>query len=214
MRHFLFADKDFFPTLYRLASPIVVQHFIIFSLGLVDILMIGQLGEAAVAAVGIADQIFFLVILLLFGISSGAAIFTAQYWGKKDVARIKSVLGLTLLMGVSGALIFSGVSVAAPRWVIGVYSKDPAVVQLGSAYLQIVGLTYGVTAVTVSYSAVLRSVENVKLPMFASIVALSLNTVLNYGLIFGHFGLPALGVTGAAIATALARTLGVCCCWR
>ncbi len=200
-------DKIFLLTMYRLASPIVLQQFIIFSLGLVDVLMIGQLGEAAVAGVGIADQVFFLAILMFFGITSGAAIFTAQFWGQKDVRRIQSVLGLCLLMSLSGALIFSSVAIAAPQWVIGIYSTDPEVIALGSSYLRIVAFSYVATAITTSYSAVLRSIENVKLPMLVSLMALSLNTALNYGLIFGHFGLPQLGVAGAAIATATARVL-------
>ncbi|GAB4438991.1 MAG: MATE family efflux transporter [Anaerolineae bacterium] len=201
------ADKKFLLTMYRLASPIVAQNFIIFSLGMVDVLMIGQLGEGAVAAVGVADQVFFLAILMFFGITSGAAIFTAQYWGKKDIRRIRSVLGLCLAMSLAGALFFSTVAVLAPAWVIGIYSTDPEVIALGSSYLRVVGLSYAATAITTSYSAVLRSIENVKLPMLVSLMALSLNTVLNYGLIFGNFGLPALGVTGAAIATAGSRAL-------
>jgi putative MATE family efflux protein len=207
MFSYLLKDKDFLRTTFRLASPIIFQHFIMFSLGLVDILMIGQLGETAVAAVGVADEMFFLVILLMFGISSGAAIFTAQYWGQNDLARIRSVLGVSLLMALTGALAFSLVAVLAPAWVIGIYSTDPEVIRLGSSYLGIVGLSFAMTAITSSYGAVLRSMENVTLPMLVSLMALGLNTFFNYGLIFGHFGLPALGVTGAAIATATARSL-------
>lgn len=206
-RRFNLNDKSFFSTMYRLAGPIVLQHFIIFSLGMVDVMMIGQLGEISVAAVAVADQISFLTILLFFGITSGAAVFTAQFWGQKDVRRIRSVLGLCLLMTMTGALLFSSVAILAPEWVIGIYSTDPEVIALGSSYLRIVAFSYLATAITTSYSAVLRSTENVKLPMFVSLMALSLNTILNYGLIFGNFGLPALGVTGAAIATAGARFL-------
>jgi putative MATE family efflux protein len=204
---YVLTDRDFLKTAFRLAGPIIFQHFIMFSLGLVDILMIGQLGETSVAAVGVADQMFFLVILLMFGISSGGAIFTAQYWGQKDIPRIHSVLGVSLLMALAGALAFSLAAVLAPTWVIGIYSTDPEVIRLGSSYLGIVGLSFVMTAITSSFGAVLRSIENVKLPMLVSLMSLSLNTVLNYGLIFGHFGLPELGVAGAAIATATARSL-------
>jgi len=98
----LLKDKKFLSTMLRLASPIIIQNLIFSSLGLVDGLMIGQLGEDAVAAVGIANQVFFLVSLLFFGITSGTAIFTAQYWGQKDIKRIQSVMGLSLLMSVAG----------------------------------------------------------------------------------------------------------------
>jgi len=193
----------------KLAAPIMLQNLIFSSLNLVDGVMIGQLGESAVAAVGIANQIFFLVSLLFFGIGSGSAIFAAQYWGRKDTERIQSVLGLSLLMSISGAVLFSLVAILLPVQVISIYSKDPAVISQGSVYLQIVAFSYVVTAITNSFAFVLRSTENVKLPLLTSLVALSLNTLMNYGLVLGNFGLPSLGVKGAAIATIISRLIEV-----
>ena len=206
---FLFGDKKFLNTMLKLAAPIMLQNLIFSSLNLVDGVMIGQLGESAVAAVGIANQIFFLVSLLFFGIGSGSAIFAAQYWGRKDTERIQSVLGLSLLMSISGAVLFSLVAILLPVQVISIYSKDPAVISQGSVYLQIVAFSYVVTAITNSFAFVLRSTENVKLPLLTSVVALSLNTLMNYGLVLGNFGLPALGVKGAAIATIVSRLIEV-----
>ena len=203
----IFKDKEFFSTMFRLAYPIMLQNLIFSSLGIVDGLMIGQLGESAVASVGVANQIYFLAMLLFFGITSGTAIFTAQYWGKEDIPRIQSVLGLSLLMSVFGALVFSLVAILNPAKLMGIYTTDMAVINQGSKYLQIVAFSYVLTAVTNSYSTALRSTENVKLPMLVSLLALSLNTILNYGLILGNFGLPALGVVGAAIATVSSRLL-------
>ena len=206
---FLFGDKKFLNTMLKLAAPIMLQNLIFSSLNLVDGVMIGQLGESAVAAVGIANQIFFLVSLLFFGIGSGSAIFAAQYWGRKDTERIQSVLGLSLLMSISGAVLFSLVAILLPVQVISIYSKDPAVISQGSVYLQIVAFSYVVTAITNSFAFVLRSTENVKLPLLTSLVALSLNTLMNYGLVLGNFGLPSLGVKGAAIATIISRLIEV-----
>ena len=206
---FLFGDKKFLNTMLKLAAPIMLQNLIFSSLNLVDGVMIGQLGESAVAAVGIANQIFFLVSLLFFGIGSGSAIFAAQYWGRKDTERIQSVLGLSLLMSISGAVLFSLVAILLPVQVISIYSKDPTVISQGSVYLQIVAFSYVVTAITNSFAFVLRSTENVKLPLLTSLVALSLNTLMNYGLVLGNFGLPSLGVKGAAIATIVSRLIEV-----
>ncbi|HDD62073.1 MAG TPA: MATE family efflux transporter [Chloroflexi bacterium] len=206
---FLFGDKKFLNTMLKLAAPIMLQNLIFSSLNLVDGVMIGQLGESAVAAVGIANQIFFLVSLLFFGIGSGSAIFAAQYWGRKDTERIQSVLGLSLLMSIGGAVLFSLVAILLPVQVISIYSKDPAVISQGSVYLQIVAFSYVVTAITNSFAFVLRSTENVKLPLLTSLVALSLNTLMNYGLVLGNFGLPSLGVKGAAIATIVSRLIEV-----
>jgi len=206
---FLFGDKKFLSSMLKLATPIMLQNLVFASLNLVDGVMIGQLGESAVAAVGVANQIFFLVSLLSFGIGSGSAIFAAQYWGRKDIKRIQSVLGLSLLMSITGALIFSLVAILFPVQVISIYSKDPTVISQGSTYLQIVAFSYVITAITNCFAFVLRSTENVKLPLLTSIIALSLNTLMNYGLILGNFGLPALGVKGAAFATIISRLVEV-----
>jgi putative MATE family efflux protein len=207
MYKLIFSDKEFYRRLIKLAAPITVQQLIIVSVGMVDVMMIGQLGETSVAAVGLADQVTFLLFLMLFGISSGAAIFTAQFWGQQDIIRIRSVLGICLLLSLAGGLLFALLAVLAPRWVLSIYSTDPAVVTLGANYLQVVGLGYFALAITISYSSVLRSIESVKLPLMASIIAFSFNVVMNYALIFGHFGLPKMGVMGAAIATCAARYL-------
>lgn len=203
----LFQDKKFFSSMLKLATPIMLQNLIFSSLGLVDGLMIGQLGEGAVAAVGVANQVFFLVQLLLFGITSGTAIFIAQYWGQKDLKRIQSVMGVSLLMCIVGSSIFSIGAIIAPLKVLGVYTIDPAVLGQGESYLRIVAFSYVFTAVTLTFSAALRSTENVRLPMIISLLALSINTFLNYCLILGNFGFPALGVNGAAIATVISRSL-------
>ncbi len=189
----------------RLASPIILQQLIFSSLGMIDTVMIGHLGDASVAAVGVANQVFFLATLLYFGITSGAAIFTAQYWGRKDIPRIQQILGLSLVISLVGGAVFTLVAIGYPQAVLQIYSADPEVISLGGEYLQITALSYIFTAITYSFSVILRSINNVKLPMMTSLFALSLNSLLNFGLIFGNFGLPALGVKGAAIATVTAR---------
>jgi putative MATE family efflux protein len=206
----LFSNKKFFTLLLRLASPIILQQFIFSSFGMIDTMMIGQLGDASVAAVGIANQIFFLVNLLLFGITSGSAIFTAQYWGKKDIPKIQQVLGLSLVMSMIGAGTITLVAILYPEAVIRLYTADPEVIKLGGEYLRIVAVSYLFAAITFSFFIILRSIENVRLPMLTSIIAISINTFLNYSLIFGNFGFPQLGVEGAATATVIARLFEVC----
>ena len=202
-------DREYWSTLVRLALPIAAQSFISSSINVVGVVMVGQMGEKAVAAVGLANQVFFIFSLLLFGISSGAAIFTAQLWGIKDVVSIHKVQGLCLGMGLSGALLFSVAALVVPEGVLKIYTTDPAVISLGTQYLRIIGWSYAITAITYSYASVLRSTGNVKVPTFVSISALLLDSGLNYILIFGKLGLPALGVRGAALGTTLARLFEV-----
>jgi len=201
------SKRSFYSRLFSLAIPIIAQTFISSSLNLLDVLMIGQLGETSVASVGLANQVFFLLQFLLFGINSGAAVFTAQLWGKGDVPNIRRVLGIGLTMGVSGGLLFGAIALLAPETALSIYTQDPAVKELGSSYLRTVGYSYPLMALTFGYASVLRSTGNVRPPMMVSIIALSIKTMLNYLLIFGNLGFPELGVQGAALSTAIARTL-------
>jgi len=167
--------------------------------------MIGQLGETAIAAMGLSNQIFFLLALFLFGISSGSAIFTAQYWGKGDLTNLRKVMGIGLTLAISVALFYTLVALLIPKTVLSIYTKDQAVIELGSQYLQIVGFGYIFTAVSLTFMSVLRSTQNVRLPMVITIIALSTNIFLNYCFILGNFGFPAMGVRGAAIGTLISR---------
>ena len=201
----MFKDRAYFTDLFRIAIPIIAQNLISSLLNVIDVAMIGQLGEVAVASVGLANQIFFLLILMLFGTYSGVGVFTAQLWGQRDVTSIRKVLGIGLMIGLVGSFLFSVLALAFPRLALGFYTVDPAVIDSGSSYLSIVGWGYMITAVTFAYSSVLRSTGYVRVPMVVSIFALSLKTFLNYGLILGNFGLPEMGVEGAAVATLIAR---------
>jgi putative MATE family efflux protein len=151
----------------------------------------------------LANQVFFILILFLFGTTSGMAIFTAQYWGKKGVEPIHLVLGMSILVSAGAALLVSVAALLIPETILRFYTTDTEVIALGSGYLRIVGLTYVLTAIASAYIAVLRSMEIVTPTVIVSVLALALKTGLGYTLIFGHFGLPALGVNGAAIGTAI-----------
>ena len=196
-------DKAFFRAMLALAVPVAFQQLITAGLNMIDVLMVGQLGETSVAALGLANQIFFLLILFLFGTTSGMAIFTAQYWGKGDTEQIHHVLGICLTISVSVAALFSLAATLIPEKLMGFYTEDPEVIKLGSDYLRIVGLSYVFMAISVSYISVLRSITQVKMTVIVATIALALKTVIAYVLIFGHFGFPALGVRGAAIGTSI-----------
>lgn len=203
--NFRLENRVFFSKLFTIAVPIIIQNFIMSSLNLVNVMMIGQVGDVAVASVGLANQIYFLLRLLLFGICSGSAVFAAQFWGKREILKIKKVLGLSLILSIAAGILFSILAIGFPEWVLGLYSQDQAVIQAGAVYLRIVGVSYIVTAISFAYSSVLCSVEEVRLPMLVSGLALMLNILLNYGLILGKLGMPQMGIQGAAIGTIVSR---------
>ncbi len=195
-------DKTFLRELLVIAIPISFQQLINASLNMLDVIMVGQLGESAIAALGLSNQVFFVLILLLFGTTSGMAIFTAQFWGKQEIDSIRKVLGMSLITAVGFALIFTLAAILIPETVLGFYTNDAEVIALGSGYLRIVGFTYVPMAIATAYIAVLRSIRLIRLTVIATVSALIFKTILGYCLIFGIGGLPALGVRGAAIGTA------------
>ena len=199
-------DRVFLRDMLALAIPVAFQQFITASLSMIDVLMVGRLGETSVAALGLANQIFFLLILFLFGVTSGMAIFTAQYWGKGDIENIHRVLGICLAFAVLVATGFTLAATLVPQTLMSFYTEDREVIRLGSEYLRIVGLSYIMMAIAVSYISVLRSITMVKLTMVVAVIALGLKTILGYLLIFGIGPFPELGVRGAAIGTAFGWT--------
>jgi putative MATE family efflux protein len=199
-------DRDFMRSMLAIAVPVAFQQLITASLNMIDVLMVGQLGETSVAALGLANQIFFLLILFLFGVTSGMSIFTAQYWGKGDLENIRKVLGICLAIAVSVAAVFTLAATIIPHRLMNFYTEDPEVIRLGSDYLRIVGLSYIMMAISIAYISVLRSITMVKMTVIVAVIALAIKTVLAYLLIFGVGVFPALGVRGAAIGTAFGWT--------
>ncbi|HEY6072548.1 MAG TPA: MATE family efflux transporter, partial [Anaerolineales bacterium] len=196
-----FRDRDFFRSMLIIALPVAFQQLISASLNMIDVLMVGRLGESSIASIGLANQLFFLLILFVFGVTSGMAIFTAQYWGKGDIPNIRRVLGISLVVSTGVGVMFALIAVLFPERVLSFYSTDPEVIRIGASYLRIVGFSYPLVAITTSYTSVLRSITLVKLTAFVTVAALILKTGLGYLLIFGIGSLPALGVRGAAFGT-------------
>lgn len=201
----LFYDKEFYKKLFIIAFPITLQNLIGSSLNMIDTLMIGKVGENEIAAVGLANNIFLLILMAIIGISSGSSVFMAQFWGKKDVKNIHRMLGVAL-MGAVGVTLVSTIVVAFfPKKVMEFFSPDPVIIQLGIEYLLIVCISYVFTAITFVYNISMRSIGQTTVSMLVSIVAVLINVICNYIFIFGNFGAPAMGVAGAALGTTIAR---------
>ncbi|EFU40823.1 MATE efflux family protein [Paenibacillus vortex V453] len=199
------ANKSFYRTLYTLAIPIALQSLIMALLNMTDQVMVGQLGDIAIASVGISSKIFSVISVVLAGLAATLSIYTAQYWGKKDTKSISHLLGLSLYLGLSLSILFAIIVFFNPQPLLSLFTTDMLVTGEGGIFLQIGALSYVPIMLTMLYSAILRSTGHVKLPMYVSLCAVMLNIILNYLLIFGHFGFPQLGLAGAAYATVIAR---------
>lgn len=203
----MFGDKEYFKTLLVIALPIVLQNLIASSLNMLDTVMVGMLGEAEIAAVGIGNQVFLLFNVIVIGLGSGCGIFIAQYWGKKDVENIRRVMGICLISAAIIAFLFTSAILLFSENIVNIFNIDPDVIMHGGAYLKLVSISYIFTAITFSISNASRSIEKAIAPMIVSFLALICNGILNYVFIFGKLGIEPMGVKGAALGTVVSRVL-------
>lgn len=198
-------NKAFINTLIVIAIPVIIQNLISIGLNMIDTVMVSELGENAISAVGLANRIYFIFTTICFGIYSGASIFIAQYWGAKDTVSIKKVFGIDLIIGTILSLVFSLTVYFFRVQIMRIFINDNYVIELGSNYLKIISFSYIFTAVSFAFSFNCRAIHKLKLPTIINAIALLINTFFNWVLITGNLGFEALGVEGAAIATLIAR---------
>lgn len=200
-----FCDRVFLRKAVVIALPVALQGFLNTVVNLVDTVMIGTLGESTISAVGLANKVFFVFSLLVFGCCSGVGVLASQFWGNRDTKNIKKVMGLALLIGLVSSAFFVIPSLLCPNLVMSIFTNSEGTIAVGAKYLVIAALSYPFTAVSNVLVAMLRSVGKAKIPVATSLLTILINVVLNYILIFGKFGAPALGAEGAALATLVAR---------
>jgi len=202
-----FEDKKFLKAAASVAVPVALQLVLSTVTNLVDTMMIGSLGTAAISAVGLSNKYFYVLSLLIFGVSSGTGLLMAQFFGSSDFLHIRKSFGLGLLVNLTASLLFLLAACLAPAFVMGLFTESEASTAIGTVYLKTVCFCYPLAACSNLMTGMLRSTRQVKIPLIASVVSIFSNILLNYGLIFGNFGLPVLGIRGAALATVIARLL-------
>ena len=188
----------------NIGLPVAIENMIYALMNFVDMFMVGNenvvlgLGTMAVAGLGFANQIFMIFMTSLFGMNSGGGILAAQYFGNKDYKNLKRCLGITVIVGFLFSLLFL---------FAGLFTNDSKVIKIGADYLRIVAWTYPLVGVGFAFNIQLRAIGKTKYSFYSSVIGLLINVVINYVLIFGHFGFPAMGVRGAAVATVIARII-------
>lgn len=201
-------NKQSFKTYIIMVIPLMLQNLVTSSVNLLDNLMIGRLGEVELAGVAMANKVFFVYNLMIFGVCSGATVFFSQFWGKQDKKGIRAVMTVGLCLCLSFGALFSMAAVILPTELMKLLAgNNLEIIPYGAAYLRISGLGYLLFGLTFILGTSLKSIEQPRIPLIGSIVSLVSNGLLNYILIFGKLGLPALGVRGAATATVTARVL-------
>ncbi len=194
-----------------IGMPIIIQNIVTSSLHLVDNLMLSHLSENAFASAALANQVSFLLILAAFGLGSGSGVLISQFYGKKDEKNIRRTISIGVVFAIAIGLMFTVLSVIFPESILRIFSKDMDVIAKGTIYLRICAFCFIPTAVSYIFTSASRSVGNSKIAMYSSILAVVLNVILNWLLIFGKMGFPKLGIAGAAIATVISRFFELGC---
>ncbi|MBQ7886959.1 MAG: MATE family efflux transporter [Clostridia bacterium] len=195
---------SFTRTMLSIAIPLTLQNLLFSSFTLVDTVMVGRLGDLPLAAVGMAGKWSWFLNIVLFGCTSGAAVFIAQYFGAGDERGIHRTYGLMSILSLASGFIFMACGLLIPEMVVGMFTRDPEAIEAASVYLRIIALSYPFQALAKSASTLLQSTQRVVIPFIGAACSVVTNVVLNALLIFGLCGFPAMGVAGAALASAIA----------
>lgn len=198
-------DKALYKHLFALALPIALQNMISYSVGLADNVMVGSLGEISISGVYICNQIQVILQMLVVGIGTAQLVIAAQYWGKGDKASVKGIVGIAVKVAAVFAVIFWIAVFFFPRQILGLYTNDVNVIREAMKFAKIFCFTYLFFAMSNVLLASMRCIGAVKIGLYVSIAAFITNVGLNWVLIFGHLGAPALGIRGSAIATLITR---------
>jgi len=205
--HLLKGNRVFYKQVLIVAIPLMLQQLVTSSVNLLDNLMVGQLGDAALSGVAAVNRFYMIAMFGTMGILAAAAIFIAQYYGAKKEDHMRESFRYSILSAYFVMIPFCVLGLVFPGQILSFFSKNPDVIREGSNYMRFAALTFIPMAMSLAIANALRSIGQTKIPLYTSIVAVLTNAFFNYCMIFGNFGFPKWGVAGAAIATLIARML-------
>ena len=203
--------SKFMKSLCKIAIPVTLQSMLQASFSIVDQIMIGQLGETNISAVGLCGNFSLIFSVVIGAVSTVAGILIAQFIGAEDTKEAWCSLDVSLICAIMISALFLFAAGFFPSWILGLYTKDVSIVNTGAVYFRIVAFSYIPMAVSNILSSWLRRKEHATIPFLASFGAVAVNTGLNYLLIFGKFGLPCIGIKGAAVATLISQLFNLVC---
>lgn len=197
--------RQFYKKVSILVIPMVIQNLINVGISSIDVIMLGRVGEKVLSGAALGSQIQFILNLFLFGVTSGAGLLSAQYYGKGDYHMIEKIFGLALRIAMTISSLFALTAAVIPEILMKIFTNDPTVIAEGIIYLRFVCLSYLFMAFTMVYLILLRSVGRVKIATIVYFCSMIVNIVVNALLIYGLGAFPKLGIAGAAIGTLIAR---------
>ena len=212
MKKYIITDKAFYSEALMIVLPVVLQAIINQGVNMMDTIMVGKLGEAAISASSLANQFYNIYTFLCMGLSAAGLVLAAQYWGAGDKVTVRKVFDILIQIIFAASTLFAILSLALPRQIISLYTNDQEVIAAGAGYLRITALVYLPHGIALVISNIMRSVGNARIGLYVSLASFFVNIGCNYVFIFGKLGFPAMGVSGAALGTLCSRAVefGVC----
>ena len=207
MDSFFTKDKQFYKTLFSLFIVIALQNLVAYSVNMLDNIMLGSYSQSALSGAATVNQIFFLVNQAALAIGNAFVAIASQYWGKRQTEPIRHYVGVAMSFSLIVAFVILVLCSMIPERILGLFTTAPEIIEQGCAYLGLLKWTFVLFMVSNLLICALRSVETVKISFAISVVSLITNGIINYTLIFGHFGFPEMGVRGAAVGTLTSRIL-------
>jgi len=198
-------EKSFYKTLFVISIPSALQSVISFSKITVDTIMVGQLGDLPLAGVAISNQVITFLFAILLGLSGGSSVLIAQYWGKRDIATIRRVFALVFMICSGVGLVAMLVALLIPAGILGLMTNERDIIQTAIPYFTIVSFSFVMYAGSSALVAMFRNMEVVMVALWTSLFTSILNIFLNWMMIFGNLGFPAMGIQGAAVSTVITR---------
>ena len=205
--------KTFYKSLTHVVGPMALQNLISAAVSTIDIFMLGMVGQTAIAASSLAGNIAFILFMISTGLSSGLIMLSAQYWGKKDIDSIRTLLGIGLRICCSIEIFVALVAAIYPRILMLIFTNDENLIAEGCKYLRVVSISYACLSFSQMFEAGFKSIERVSIVTISSTTALILNVLLNAVFIYGWFGVPKMGIIGVGIATSIARFVQMIICF-
>ncbi len=203
----MYTKKEIIGQMFKIGIPVAAQNFVSVLVNMLDTIMIGSVGEAQLGAINQVNSLYVFFNMFVWGISMASVVIASRYWGQKKIEPIRDLVGFAMRINILAAAALSAVVLIFPQYVMRIFASDPEVIAFGVEYMRIMGWFYILPAVSTTYLCNLRSVHNVKISVFVYTVSCLTNLVLNWVLIYGNLGAPRLEVSGAAIATAVSKSL-------
>ena len=200
-------SKQFYINVLILSLPVILQQLLRVSVDTLDSIMLGQIDQIQMSAVSQAQQIFFIFYAVCNGFAGGCCVLVAQYWGKSDKEAIKNLLAIGVRCAFVFGLVFALVVMIWPDKLLRIYSSDPELIRIGASYLRIAACMYPICSVSTLMFAWCRGIEEMTISFSTNVISYPLNVFLDYCLIFGKFGMPELGIRGAALGAVIARVV-------